>query len=51
MQQEQEAQMGGAVGQAMAGAAGQAVGAMAPQVMEQVMAGGASPVQGGPSGG
>ena len=51
MAQQQQAQTAGAVGQAMAGAAGQAVGAMAPQVMEQVMAGGASPVQGGPSGG
>ena len=48
MAQQQQSQTAGAVGQAVAGAAGQAVGAMAPQVMEQVMAGGASPVQGGP---
>ncbi len=56
MQQEQQMQAQGAIGagvaqglgQGAAGAAGQAVQGMAPQVMEQVMAGGAAPVQGGP---
>ena len=51
MAEQNEAQTAGAVGQATANAAGQAVGALAPQVMEQVMTGGASPMQGGPSGG
>ena len=59
MMEQQEQQMGiqtqGAVGQGVAQglgqgaaqAAGQAVEGMAPQVMEQIMAGGAAPVQGG----
>lgn len=46
MQQQNEAQVAGAMGQGAAQAAGQAVGQMAPQVMQQVMTGGASPVQG-----
>ena len=47
MQQQNEMQVAGAAGQGAAQAAGQAIGAMAPQVMEQVMTGGAAPVQGG----
>ncbi len=51
MQQQSALEVQGAAGQGVAQAvgqgAGQAVASMAPQVMEQVMAGGAAPVQGG----
>lgn len=52
MQEQTQAQVAGAAGQGLAQAAGQGVGAvaqqMAPQVLEQIMTGGGSPVQGGP---
>jgi hypothetical protein len=51
MQQQSALEVQGAAGQGVAQAvgqgAGEAVAGMAPQVMEQVMAGGAAPVQGG----
>jgi len=54
MQEQTQAQIAGAAGQGLAQATGQGVGqaaqAMAPQVMEQIMTGGAAPVQGGPLG-
>ena len=52
MQEQTQAQVAGAAGQGLAQAAGEGVGqaaqAMAPQIMEQIMTGGGSPVQGGP---
>ena len=52
MLEQQQMQIAGSAGQGVAQGVGQAAGAateqMAPQVMEQIMAGGAAPVQGGP---
>lgn len=52
MQQQQQMQITGAAGQGIAQGVGQSAGqatqALAPQVLEQIMAGGGAPVQGGP---
>lgn len=54
MQEQQQMQIAGAAGQGIAQGAGQAAGQAtqqyAPQVVEQIMAGGGAPIQGGPMG-